>query len=381
MHLSNVFKRTTCAVVSAAMLTGSLLLSGCSTPKVAATVDGVPYSTADYLAYLYNAYQEVFYYNNLSQYSQYGMDPWTQKLTYGEGDSAEQVSVEEYIKRTAKDTMIRQVAIQKMMDQYNITYSDSDLSNFEKSVSSLSSDQFIKMGFNSDTYKKMYKAVSLNESSLFYGLYDTNGQRAMAEDEINQYYKDNILTYKIIETSLVDSSGADLSDDKITQAKADLQKYMDNYKASGNFDSTITQYNADQKAASPTSAAAANSSDSSASSAGTDSNLKYADANTSGDEDFTNAVKSVPVGEAQIVQYKKSGTKNTIALIYRIDPQTTQYSLTNSRRNIIYGAKYKDFDSEVKSYAATLTNDFSKSIIKKTSPKEMVTNDTSSAKS
>lgn len=427
MHLSNVLKRSTCAVVSTALLSSSLLLSGCSTPKVAAKVDNVEYSSADYLAYLYNAYEETFYYNSLSQYSQYGMDPWTQKLTYGEGDSAEQVSVEEYIKRLAKDTMIRQVAIKKMMDQYGITYSDSDLSTFNQSVSSLTADEFIKMGFNNDTYKKMYQAVSLNESTLFYGLYDNNGSRAMSDDEINQYYKDNILTYKMIEVSLTDSSGADLSDDQVNDKKATLQKYMDIYKASGNFDSAITQYNADQQAAaattttgtatdttsadgtdatttavaatttaaatttttaastttsgsSATTTTASGSSDST-SGTSTDSNLKYADANTYGDEDFTNAVKSVPIGKAQIVTYKKSGTTNTIALIYRIDPETTQYKLSEARKNVIYGAKYKDFDTEVKSSADALTSDFSSSFIKKTSPKDEVANAPTSSES
>lgn len=424
MHLSHVLKKTTCFVVSAALLTGSALLSGCSTPKIAATVDDVKYSTSDYLAYLYNAYQEVFYYNSLSQYSQYGMDPWSQKLTYGEGDDAQQLSVEDYIKQYAKDTMIRQVALQKMMDQYGIAYSDSDLDSFNQSVASLTKDQYIKMGFNNDTYIRMYKAVSLNESTLFYGLYDTNGQRAMSDEDISQYYSDNILTYKIIEISLVDSSGNALSDDQIAEDKASLQKYLDIYHSSGNFDAAITQYNADQKAAttttatdsegnviteaattattaaatttataaSTTTAAAASSasgdttttttgSSTTDSSSSTDSNLKYADANTYGDSDFTDTVKSVPVGQAQIVQYNKSGTTNTIALIYRIDPQTTQYKLSETRRNVIYGAKYQEFSDEVKTNVAALTSDFSSSIVKKTSPKAMVANDTSSSNS
>lgn len=53
----------------------------------------------------------------------------------------------------------------------------------------------------------------------------------------------------------------------------------------------------------------------------TDPNLHDVDANLYGDEDFTNAIKSVPIGQAQIVEYKAGGTENTAALILRLDPE------------------------------------------------------------
>ena len=93
MHLSKRIKQAACAALASAVL-----LSGCSTPAVAATVDGKEYSTGVYLAYLYMIYQETFTNYNLYMYQYYGMDPWSQTLSYGEGDDAKDMSVEDYIR-------------------------------------------------------------------------------------------------------------------------------------------------------------------------------------------------------------------------------------------------------------------------------------------
>ena len=49
-------KRLACAALSAVMLLTAAATAGCSTPKVAMTVDGTEYSSGDYLAYLYMVY-------------------------------------------------------------------------------------------------------------------------------------------------------------------------------------------------------------------------------------------------------------------------------------------------------------------------------------
>ena len=86
-------KRLACAALSAVMLLTAAATAGCSTPKVAMTVDGTEYSSGDYLAYLYMVYYNVFYngYKGntpLFYYAYSQQDPWDVELTYGEGDAA-----------------------------------------------------------------------------------------------------------------------------------------------------------------------------------------------------------------------------------------------------------------------------------------------------
>ena len=105
----------------------------------------------------------------------------------------------------------------------------------------------------------------------------------------------------------------------------------------------------------------------------TDPNRHDIDANLYGDEDFTNAVKKVEIGTASIQEYKKNGTTDTIALIYRMDPQQDRKDgkdfFTEKRSDIIYGAKWEEFDKEIKEYAATLPKEINDRAIKMCDPK------------
>ena len=55
----------------------------------------------------------------------------------------------------------------------------------------------------------------------------------------------------------------------------------------------------------------------------TDQNPKMIDA-TRDDENLVEAVRSVSVGGAKIVEFKSGGTTNVAALIYRVNPEDTK---------------------------------------------------------
>ena len=99
-------KRAACAALSALLLVSTAALSGCSTPKVAMTVDGQEIETGLYLAYLYNTFYQLYYGQGMYQYAAY-MDVWAQEFTYGEGDDAEKLKLAEYIKRQTQDSIVR----------------------------------------------------------------------------------------------------------------------------------------------------------------------------------------------------------------------------------------------------------------------------------
>ena len=101
------------------------------------------------------------------------MDPWAQTVPYGEGDAAENISTAEFIKRTAQDSIIRQKAIENLLEQKNIPLDAEKLAEVEETLAELGSNAYIAYGFNNESFAKMYKATQLNEWSLFYGTYDT----------------------------------------------------------------------------------------------------------------------------------------------------------------------------------------------------------------
>ena len=408
-------KSMACAVV-AACFAFSMTLAGCSTPEYAMTVDGQQYTTGEYLAYLYNVYYSMA--QNMAMYQMYGMDPWAQTVPYGEGDDAENLSTAEFIKRTAQDTIIRQKALENMLKEKNVPLDEEKLAEVEKTLKDLKTDAYIAYGFNNESFAKMLKATQLNEWSLFYGTYDKGGAKAMSEEEIRQYFVDNFLSYKIIEFKLVDSSNKPLDDDAIQEYRDRLNKYLAEFEKTGmtseDFDNIIKMSAADDEAAkgdgkddtssnpssdassnpssdassnpssdassNPSSDASSNPSSNASSNPSsdasnpdgdngdgddedkedenTDPNRKDIDANIYGDEDFTNAVKKVEVGKASIQEYKKGGTSDTIALIFRMDPEKDRKDgkdyFAEKRNDIFYGAKYEECDKEVTEYIKTL---------------------------
>ncbi|MPN52642.1 hypothetical protein SDC9_200304 [bioreactor metagenome] len=71
------------------------------------------------------------------------------------------------------------------------------------------------------------------------------------------------------------------------------------------------------------------------------------------------------------MEYKKNGTTNTAALVLRVNPEDTQYKFSESRKRVIEGAKFKEFDKEIKDYMKTLKSDFDKSVQKQCTPKKL----------
>lgn len=430
------FRKAAAAVLSAVLVLTTLLMAGCSTPKVAMTVDGKDYTTGEYLAYLYNSFYQVYYGQYLSYYAQ-SYDVWEQTYPYGEGDDAEELKLSDYISRLAQDTIKRQVAIINRLKEYDLDLTEEQRKELDEALSSLKNDQFIQLGFSNDSYKKMYQEYNYNEKALFYGLYDVGGKSkdAMTDEEIRTYFDENFLSYKIIEKSLVDSSSKkEMSEEEQKAIKDQLNKYLELYKENGDFDKVIEQQKADDEAASTTTttgtgtttttasgvntttttAAGGTTStsttavDSTTSTSGTttgttttttaasgdgssttttegtegtttttaDANRKDIDANTYDDEDFTDAIKSLEFNEAKVVTYKKGGETLTAALILRLDPEADRGEgvdyFADSHEQVVYGAKFEEYDKELKDYIKTLKVEINDRAVKACDPKKFL---------
>lgn len=198
----------------AVLVMGTLLASGCSTPKYAVTLDGQQYETGEYLAYLYLAYSQVmqqaqyYLYMQSMQGGSTVKDVWDLELPYGEEEDAPTLKLEAYIKQLAKDMMIRQRALENKLTEYGISPSQEDIDEVNTQLNQYGADDLLKLGISKEHFAAAYRAVQLNDNALFYGLYDgeTNPEAPfmMPEEEIRKYFTDNYLSYKVIEIPLTD---------------------------------------------------------------------------------------------------------------------------------------------------------------------------------
>lgn len=364
----NHMKRLACAVLALA-LCGAFLLTGCSAPRLtiggtantAATIGDTTLSTGEYLAYLYNSFYNLYYSQGLYQYAQYGYDVWSQEYTYGEGDDAQKVKFDEYLKLSAQDAAVRQVALRQLMEKYNVSWNADDQKELETNLENVKADSYLSLGISKDNFIKVTKELSLNETGLFYGLYGEGGQREMSEADRKAYFDENYLSYKMISISLTDSSGSEMTDDAKKEVTDQLEGYLAEYNKSGNFEAVVDEYNK-SKASDASTVEASKDED----------NRKNIDGKTATDEDLVKAIRSVEVGKAQVVTYKANGSTATAALILRLDIHSPESLFTDETKNIIQGAKYDEFDTEVKEAVKALTVNFKKSVVKKCDPKNFV---------
>ena len=89
----------------------------------------------------------------------------------------------------------------------------------------------------------------------------------------------------------------------------------------------------------------------------TDPNRVNTTIDAAGDEDFTNALKTVEIGKAKVITYKKGGTTLTAALVLRMDPEEGlgAYKYDDEREGVIYGIAFEEFDKEVEETIEKMT--------------------------
>ncbi len=404
-------KKFTCGIAAVLLTVSCLFAGGCSTPDVALTVDGKVYEMGDYLAYMYATMftdQQAYLY-----LSYYGEDALSQKVTYGE--DAKEMTLKEYIIQTTKDTMIRQKALENLMEKYSIKWEAEELKKLEEDIAKLSKDQFLPLGFTNERYINMYKAVSLNESTLFTGLYDDGGLREVSDADERKYFDENYLSYKIIEFSLMDDKGAALSDAETEKINKQLQGYLDAFnktdKTGADFDEVYRQYLKDTKkedttTTTTTSTTTTTTTTTTATTTATtttttatgnkeedkttttdkkeEEKLETATRNdvvidqTITDEELIKAIQSLKEGEAAIKTYKANGTTKMAALILRMDPEAEREKdvdfYKDSHQQTIQFMKYEEFDKEVKETADALLKEavFNNRAIKAGDPAQML---------
>lgn len=367
-------KRILCTVLALTLTAACLLFGGCSTPSVAMQVNDTVYEMGDYLAYMFETinsdYQLYMYY---AYYGYGSKDIADQTFTYGEGDDAQTLSLDEYVKQLTKDTIIRQEAVEELMKKYKIEWNDELLKTAEENLDELKPDAYLHLGFNNTRYANMYKAVTLNETSLFKGLYDDGGIKEVSDADERAWFDKHYFSYKTIEISLVDSDSKELSDAEVAKIQTQLNGYLNVYNQNGKngnaFDVAYRQYLADTAEEEEEKT---ETEDESVTDEALEDELETATRNDMIDEDMdeelVKVLKEMNEGEIAVKTYKKNGTTNTMALILRMDPEAERGKdkdgnaidyYADSHDQTLQYMKYDELDKEieekVKEVAKTVT--------------------------
>lgn len=347
------------AVLALAMAVSMLVMTGCSTPAVAMVVDGVEYTTGEYLANLYSNFSTAYYESGLYQYTNYGMDPWEQTVPYGEEGEEVDMGLSEYIIQQTKDSMVRQKAVKDMMKEFGIEITEEDTKEFDEQMKTYKESEMLAYGFNKEHYRSMYIATQMEEQKLFYTLYGKDGDRAVPEKDVRQFFDDNYVAFKSIALGHTDAEGNALSDADIAANKKTLEGYLAQFNKSKDMDAVIAQYNKDTATEETAEAAEETEAD----------NTQMLDTVT-GDKKLVEAVQTVEVGKAKIVEYTDSNDATYTALIYRMDVEKAggETYFDDQYDTCLYGLKYEEFDKEVKEAADKLPVEYNERAIRMCDP-------------
>ncbi len=424
--MRNILKRTATALLALVLLCSALLMTGCSTPKVAMTVDGEEYTTGQYLAYLYNTFYNVYMSTSVSStplyyYELYSTDTdvWAGPYTY-EGQSYDLAG---YISALAQDSVVRQVAVKRMMAEHGITLQANRPEQYkalQDELTAMKKDTFIELGFNNESYAKMLEECRYNESALFYGLYGKGGKREVAETELRTYFDENYLSYMIVSTVLQDKDGKDLTDEKKAEVKKQFESYLALYEKDKDFDAVIHKFEADEKAKTETQSSttttttggttatgATTTTTTTAATTTTTGATTTADGTTTttaqgnagedeteeeehnhrvdvdsaaeGNDALEKLIKEMAFDEIKILEYKDDSDAPTMALVLKMDPEADRGEdedgnpvnyYEDVKETIIYTKKHEEFNKEVTERMATLKVDINKKAVDACDPYE-----------
>lgn len=371
------------AIALALTLVLAVAVVGCSTPAVAMSVGGYEYSTAEYLAYLYQNANQIY-----SYYSYFGdvSTIWEQKMPYenpydlsdddetsetsvvettttatGSGVQVEDegILIEDYLKQATQDQLIYFSALKALFDENKMAISEEDLAEADSALASQDEKTLLEKGFSLDSYRKAYINVNYLEKTVFNGMYGLKGKTPTKQADIDKYFNDNYLSYEIIQMSLEDTEGNALTDKEIAEKKADLEGYRNVFYATGDFDKAVAAYDADTTADSEEKAAPSAETEEQKAYDGepaedvtpaTSQNIQTMDVKGDNVEtNLLNKVKELEFGQAEIVEYTTVQGTKMVALVYRVNPDAKGSTIRADKQDAVLRSLHQDdFDKAVK---------------------------------
>lgn len=247
-------------------------MAGCSDMSKIMTVDDVEVNAGIYINYMLSEYTE-------QTYSLSGSGAATSANYLGqeiENDEGKKVKLGDYLPDYAYEQTLDLVAVDKQFEKLGLEFSAKDNEEINSAVKnymeSMTEEYLSEQGISKDSVTKFFTAEK-QKQLIFYHYYGLGGEKAVSNDDIKNYLKDNYVRYKMISiprtTEATTAASTSTSNEATTtqspeeqtkaskkadkQAKSIADKYLKLAEKNDNFDQVISQYNAETQE--PTTAA------------------------------------------------------------------------------------------------------------------------------
>lgn len=151
-------------------------------------------------------------------------------------DGASPKTVEQYAYDGAKEQSLRMMAVEALMDEYNLELNETEDQSYRSYAAGMWTgikEQFEDYGISQDSFNYCYADYSVMYGQVFEAVYGENSKnnKAVSDDELVKFFKEKYTGYayfsKSVATTNENGESVAMSDEEIAAIKKNYQGYVD----------------------------------------------------------------------------------------------------------------------------------------------------------
>ncbi|MBQ4225260.1 MAG: hypothetical protein II773_03810 [Oscillospiraceae bacterium] len=222
-------KRLAAAAAAAAM---TVSLAGCGENAKYCAVSGTEQIPAGvYIYYLVSAYSDA-------------QSRMTETDTDVFATTVEDKPAATWMSDTAREDLIEYAAIENKFSEYGLSLSKGQTDDAKSMVESMWTyygEYYENYGISEDSFRKTYQNM-LKSGMIFDNIYGEGGERAVSDDELRTYLRDNYAKTNYIKFDLVDFEGTALDDAAKAERRAEAESYLERAKNGEDMNTLSAEY-------------------------------------------------------------------------------------------------------------------------------------------
>ncbi len=360
-------KRMVTALLALVM---ALSLASCSDTSWVVKSGDETISAGVYLSYLFDAY-----YGQAYTYAYTGQDP---SAVFDK--QIEEKDAAQWMKDTAMESLKKNIVYRNYMEELGLSFTDEEIENANKQADSMYdqlTDSLKQGGVGKQSFETFFQQ-SMAASKVFSGLYGEGGTKEVPVDDIRTYWEENYYRVKVISSSLLDDTGAALSDTDKQVITDRLDGYKDQINnGEATMDELIETEKKVQEASSSSSSGSSSGSSSSSSSAAEEEEEETDTASyvSKSDETMperTEALEGLEPGQAATF------TSNNVYYVVQLlpydgdDAALVDQTFESNQSSLLQEMKGEEFDSDINTRVENLEVTINDAAVKRYDPKKFI---------
>ena len=216
--------------IAAAAITASL--AGCGENAKYCAVNGTEQIPAGvYIYYLVSAYSDA-------------QSRMTETDTDVFATTVEDKPAAAWMSDTAREDLIEYAAIENKFSEYGLSLTKDQTDDAKSMVESMWTyygDYYENYGISEDSFRKTYQNM-LKSGMIFENIYGEGGERAVSDDELRTYLRENYAKTNYIKFDLVDFEGTALDDAAKAERRAEAEGYLERAKNGEDMNTLSAEY-------------------------------------------------------------------------------------------------------------------------------------------